>query len=88
MMTESISMPGLDAMVGYQLQDNLSLRARLDWGLTQDSADPSFDKVWTRNFSITCAYTLGQHNCDRSSAKGTAALAAAVFPGCGLKGKG
>jgi Outer membrane protein beta-barrel domain len=51
---------GLDAMVGYQLQDNLSLRARLDWGLTQDSADPSFDKVWTRNFSITCAYTLGQ----------------------------
>jgi hypothetical protein len=49
---------GADALVGYQLERNISLTAKIDWGIKDISAEPSFYKVWTRNFGITCAYSL------------------------------
>jgi hypothetical protein len=50
---------GADVLVGYQLEQNISLTAKIDWGIKDISAQPSFYKVSTRNFGITCAYELG-----------------------------
>jgi hypothetical protein len=58
---------GIDALAGYQLTQEISLNAKLDWGIKDVSADQSFYKVWTRNFGITCAYTLG--SCSNSRQK-------------------
>jgi hypothetical protein len=52
---------GADLLVGYQVDKNISLNAKFDWGIKDISAEPTFYKVHTRNFGITCAYSLGNH---------------------------
>ncbi len=49
---------GADVLVGYQLNKLLALTGKLDWGIKDISAEPTFYKVHTRSFGITCAYLL------------------------------
>src|ERR1700733_1727290 len=44
---------GADVLVGYQLEKDISLTAKLDWGIKDISAEPTFYKVHTRNFGLT-----------------------------------
>ncbi len=49
---------GVDVLAGYQLEQDISLTAKFDWGLKDISAEPSFYKVHTRNFGLTASYLL------------------------------
>jgi len=49
---------GLDFLAGYQLADNMMLTAKFDLGLTDVSAQPDFDTIYTRSFGVGFVYLL------------------------------
>ncbi len=49
---------GIDILAGYELQKNLILTAKFDFGLNQIATSDAGLKVHTLNFGITCGYFL------------------------------
>lgn len=49
---------GIDLLAGYQLQKNMQLTAKFDYGIRDVSADPTFEKIHVRNFVVSFVYVL------------------------------
>ncbi|MDR3716868.1 MAG: porin family protein [Puia sp.] len=49
---------GADFLAGYQLNKEIALTAKFDWGIKDISAEPSFYKVHTLNLGLTASYLL------------------------------
>jgi hypothetical protein len=49
---------GLDLLAGFQLNTNMQLTARFDWGLRDVSADTQAEQIHIRNFGVSFIYLI------------------------------